>query len=443
MIISFGELNKKSILFILVVFFIGLRWLFESKFQSEKNNFFFRSFLRYLGYSLAVIFYLFLKRKMSFEKKNEIEKCNKFNDNLIEKEDKDSINSINGENQEKPFELRDSKIKTSVFEMERRKREEKLKAFKDFEQNVVKTRSIILILLVSLIDFSCVFVFHIIYELDVFNSDFPGGIVILAANVRLFVFAIISHFFFTAKKMQRHQIYSIIIIGFIVFVLLISSLIIEKEKNERLFTKILVMIIPELGFSCIYSLGLLYLIKSKGNIYKLLFIDGIIGITLSILFQCIFSFFKCHKSNSFVNNFNYCTEDGKYISILSNFKSFSDFGGWLSIWIIITICIENVCTYLLTYYFSLNHYGALFAIPTYLRFVIDNYNFLLRIYYIIMSIIIIFMTLVFTEILILRFWGLESNTKEEIIKRSNSDYIKSINSLDHVKLDTDEEEEED
>lgn len=443
MSISLGELNQKSILFIAVVFFIGLRWLFESKFPREKNNFFFRSFLRYLGHFLAFIFYLFLKRKMSFEKKREKEIYKNFNDNLINKNDKDSVKIINAENQEKSNELCSNKSNApSLFEMERKRREDKLKAFKDFQENVVKTRSIILILLVSLIDFSCVFVFHLIYELDVFNSDFPGGIVILSANVRLFVFAILSHYFFKSKKIQKHQFYSIIIIGLIVLILFISSLIIEKEKSDRLFTKFLVMIIPELGFSCIYSLGLLYLIKSKGNVYKLLFIDGLISISLSILLQFFFSFLSCHKSKDFVENFNYCTEDGKYKNILSNFSSFNDFGGWLSIGIIITICIENVCTYLLTYYFSLNHYGALFAIPTYLRFVIDDYNLLFRIYYGTMAIIIAFMTLVFTEIIILRFWGLESNTKGEIIKRSNSEYLISINSLNNKEENDDEEDDE-
>ena len=183
-----------------------------------------------------------------------------------------------------------------------------------------------------------------------------------------------------------------------------------------------------------------YLLKSKGNVYYLLFINGIISITLSILLQIIFSFFSCHKSKIFVDKFNYCDEDGKYNNILSNLKSFNDFGGWLSIGIILTFCIENICTYLVTYYFSLNHYGALFAIPTYLRFVIDDYNLLLRIYYIIMGIIIVFMTLVYTEILILRFWGLESNTKEEIIKRSDSEYSNTIISL-NKEYSNDEEDE--
>lgn len=437
MYITFGELNRKSLLFIAVIFFIGLRWLFESKFESKKNNFFFSSFLRYFGNFLAVFLYLFLKRRMAFEKKNDIE-FTKSKSNLNNKDEKDLTYTINDENKDKLNDSLDNS--SSYFERERRKRENRLKSFKDFKENVVKTRSLILILLVSFIDFCFTFIFHLIYELEVFNSDHPGGIVILSANMRLFLFAIISRFLIRSKKIHRHQSYSIIIIAFIVLVLFISSLIIEDDKNDRLFKKFSVMVIPELGFACIYSLGSLYLLKSKGNVYYLLFINGIISITLSILLQIIFSFFSCHKSKIFVDKFNYCDEDGKYNNILSNLKSFNDFGGWLSIGIIFTFCIENICTYLVTYYFSLNHYGALFAIPTYLRFVIDDYNLLLRIYYIIMGIIIVFMTLVYTEILILRFWGLESNTKEEIIKRSDSEYSNTIISL-NKEYSNDEEDE--
>ena len=57
-----------------------------------------------------------------------------------------------------------------------------------------------------------------------------------------------------------------------------------------------------------------------------------------------------------------------------------------------------------------------------------------------MGIIIVFMTLVYTEILILRFWGLESNTKEEIIKRSDSEYSNTIISL-NKEYSNDEEDE--
>ena len=57
-----------------------------------------------------------------------------------------------------------------------------------------------------------------------------------------------------------------------------------------------------------------------------------------------------------------------------------------------------------------------------------------------MGIIIVFMTLVYTEILILKFWGLDSNTKEEIIKRSDSEYSNTIISL-NKEYSNDEEDE--
>lgn len=424
MFISFGELNIKSLLFILVPFFVGLRWLLESNFKNENNNLFFRAFLRFLARSLSVFFWIFLSRNMSFSKNKENE--NKLNNKLLEKDEEEIAKEINNECQESisPVGNDDDISNISLYEIEKRKRLNKEKQFNDIKKRI-KIKSTILLFLTGFLDFCCVFVSHILYELDLYK-EFSGGIVILSANIRLFAFSLFSHFLIKLKKTQKHQFYSMMIIAFIVFIFLISSIIFESEKNNEFFTKFLVMIIPELGFSCVYSLGLLYLIKSKGNIYKLLFFNGMLGIILSIIIQAIFSNFNCHQSDAFIHDFNYCKDNGEYRTILSNFESFKNFGGFLSIGIILTNCIENIFIYLLVYYFSLNHFGALFAMPTYIRFITDDYSIFLRLYYIVGGIIIVFMTLVFTEIIILRFWGLDSNTKEEIIKRAQLEYNMDI-----------------
>ena len=73
------------------------------------------------------------------------------------------------------------------------------------------------------------------------------------------------------------------------------------------------------------------------------------------------------------------------------------------------------------YNFSINHFAAIFSIPTYFQFIIEGNDLGLKLIYIIGSIIIILMTLVYNEIIILKFLGFETNTKIEIVKRAKKD----------------------
>ena len=68
MIISFGELNKRWLLFIFIPLLITLRWLFENWFKNENKNLFFNGFLRMLARVLNIIPWIFLEKSMSFKK---------------------------------------------------------------------------------------------------------------------------------------------------------------------------------------------------------------------------------------------------------------------------------------------------------------------------------------------------------------------------------------
>lgn len=415
MFISFGELDKKSLLFIFLPVVLSIRWLLESLLLTNRN-FFFNSFKRFWALSLNIILWLFLKYKMSYGKRKTIEE-----NQPVEKElkNEENANEINGRENDDEKEKKDSSTLSlnfsSQYHIERTKEKKRQNMLKKIKRNI-KCKGFVLLILAGILNFVCEFMSHIMYELKAYE-DLSGGIVILSANVRVFIFPLLSYYLIQSKSLHKHQFYSIIIISVVIFLLIISSFIFENNKNKQFFQQFGIMIFPEIGYSFLYTIGLLYLIKSDCNVYQLLFLIGIICIILSLLIQFIFSNIDCQRKDYFLERFQYC-QDGKFITILSNFESFEKFGGFLSIGIIISNFIENVLIYLIAYNFSIIHFGVINAIPTYLRFVIDNYSVILRIYYTLGGIIIIFMTLVYTEIVILKFWGLDKNTKKEIQKRS-------------------------
>ena len=106
----------------------------------------------------------------------------------------------------------------------------------------------------------------------------------------------------------------IILIGFIIF-----SLFTETE-NEDYFLKLGLMILQEIFFSIMYVLGEVYLSISDGNIYKFLFIDGIIGMILSLLLQVVSYFFiTCDSLEFLVKNINiYCDNDNRLNTMIKN-----------------------------------------------------------------------------------------------------------------------------
>ena len=199
---------------------------------------------------------------------------------------------------------------------------------------------------------------------------------------------------------------------------MVPSFLVEKENNSNFLFKLFIKAIPDIGFSFMYTLGLKYLNISRSNIYRLLLCNGIIGIILSLIIQVIFSLCPCPNIDYDFTNFRICDDDGRFITIIYNFKNFNNFGGFESIFIVLTNFLENIAIFLLIYYFSLNHFAAIFSIPTYFTFIIGDWNLELKIPYIIGGIIIILMALVYNEIIILRFCNLEKDTKIEIMKRS-------------------------
>ena len=401
MLISLGAINIKWILFILVPLFTYLCMIIEIDLDNS-DNLYFIPFLQFLSSCFNFIFWLISYKSLSFvreRKKNEslLIKRTQTDKKLID--EKDSIPRRNSYASE-----------LELYERDLLKKKAKLK--------LKYLGNIFLLILTGFLDF---FSFSINFIINKFKiiKNVSGGLTILSSCTRLFFIGFFYRFSLNGKKLEKHQYFSAIIILIVVIIVsILSFLVEEKNNNKNYFYKLVLMIFPEILYSCKYIVGILYLMRSQGNIYKLIFICGIIGVFLSILFQIILLSVNCRSFRKyFIQDFHLCNKK-KLKTILNNFESFDNFGSILTFLLIIFYFVKNICIWLLIYNFSINHFAAIHTIPSFFSFINSKNDFEGKIHYILGCIIIILMTLIYNQIIILNFYGFNKDTRNEIIKRA-------------------------
>ena len=406
MIISFGRLTEKSLLFLFVpIFMLIRRFLTDLETSFGEKNIFYPSFLRFLGRLIHGIMWLIIVKISITNTKNK-------------QDNKDKILTINDQNsstQINPDILNEDELKRNSTIYKQYELECKEKRKMEIKNNCKK---IFLLIFVCILDFLAVTTNTIVVETNLYNER-TSGLVSIALTTRLFAIALLSYFIIKNSKMYSHHYLSIIIILIVVISIIIFSAINKKEKNNDYVLKLGLFILPELLYSIMYVFGAKYLLITDGNIYKLLFIEGILGIILSIILQVIIFFsVDCSSIQNFLNEgATYCYgENGKRIKTMIVNLSFEKFGGFVGIIKIIIHFFEMGSIWLLIYNFSANHFGAIQSIPSFIFFNlgVEDINTL----YILGSIIIVFMTFVYNEIIILRFCGFDKNTVDEINIRS-------------------------
>ena len=422
MIISFGHLTKKCLLFLAVPIVMFIDGVLTEKIKLKKaKNMFHTCFLQFLGRSLHGFLWLAVKKRMVSSKIEEIE----------EQEEKNKMpilpdqNFHDEENKSEP----NSTYKYSQFELdclEKRKMERK--------DNRKKLRFLIL---VCILDFFSVTIFTIVVEANIYVNRSCGQ-VFSTVTAKLFSIAILSHLIIKKNtKMYSHQYLSVLLILILIIYANIYSYTVDPVKSKNYFSNLFLLMIPELLYSIMYVCGAKYLSISKGNIFKFLFIDGIIGMILSIILQIFFGFFKScdiikNKKIFYDADAPYCNGE-KFKTMIENLN-FNKYDFFISIFKISINFIETWFIWLLIFNFTVNHFGAIHSIPLLLSFLTYFNNFTLKNYIgrTLVSILIILNTFVYNEIIILRFCDLDKNTAVEIHKRAIKD----------IKYDNEEEEDE-
>lgn len=452
MIITFGKYNLKKyfFLFVPIIKIIRESSNFSSSFYNVKNiliQYFFLCVAKFANF----IFWFILEKKISFPKrtsetlsKNE----ERFtiipdNNNGIEQEKLNSKNALKGLSQ-KEINLNEKKLKR------------KKKCMKE----------IILLIISSLIDFISNFSYLISYASISNNADYNNETINNTTNydinnnitsnnsyspnneskendnvinlipfricIRIILIYIFSLIFLYLYKPYRHQLISLLLIVLIV----VSADIIEYflniiKINDDFLIHLILSFFQELFFSLDNVIGAKFLSISNGNVYQLLFFNGAFGILMITIINFLTGKIHCNQLNL---DDKFC--DNNNLKSIFNFTIDKRIIYFL-ISLVLSI-IEMACTWLLIFYQTVNHLSVACAIHLIFRFVIGRFNIIGNhiIIGIICLILISFFSLVYNEIIILRFCQLEKDTFEEIERRA----IEDKNLIGRLSIDTSNEE---
>ena len=421
MFISFGHITKKHLLFLAVPIAIYMRRFFKHEIKlKEANNMFYIVFIQFLGRIINGILWIIVKKlSVSNEKEKQDNKDAKpviFDQNDLPQNNHNILNEIESK-------------KPSAYSQ----------CKKDYNKKLKKNYYLVVffLILVCFLDFYAVTCNTIIKQLNLIKEQ-STCIISLTIVIRIFAIGLLSYFIIKNIKMYSHHILSGVIILLVVIITHIISIFTEGYENY--WSKLGLSILPELSFSIMYVCGAKYLSITQGNIYKFLFIDGIIGIFLSILIQIISYYsIKCDDSQNvlFSDNYGpYCYKNNLK-TMMENFK-FRKFDVPFSIAVILSTFIETWLIWFLIFNFSVNHFSAIHPIPLLFYFIIskiyDNNNKnnnntnidfkkIDNIMFIFGGVIIILMTFIFNEIIILKFCNFDKNTNVEINKRAVKEFI--------------------
>lgn len=216
-------------------------------------------------------------------------------------------------------------------------------------------------------------------------------------------------------KLYKHHYLSIVIIILMGFII---DLVAENLQNE-IVNKIILLL---LSFLRIIALSFYYVIakylmeKKFASIYEVILSNGLINIILLIIFALIdYYFFGLYDYAKYFNNFNVAelfialgvmiTQLGMYVSILSLNKRYSPCHSFI-------IFLFGQLAY---HFYNFEFKGSSIVI-------------------IICMLIMLFFSLIFSEIIEIHFWGLSYNLKRSIMIRAederNDDSINHIDTFD-------------
>ena len=402
MLIGFSKVNSKLLILAIFPLIDPIRKIFDEKREDKSNdNNFFKLFRFYLSYVLSIIFIIIIKFREKDEKRNKIInklKTINFTKNKDEKVDAKS----DGQSWINP----QDKVKSDL------KKERVAK-------KVMYIGFLIAILLILNI-------FNIIFR-DIFSDE--GWNFILHIGKQSFgvffeiIFFITLSIYAMKYKIYRHHFVSLIVILLNLILLMISFIICFPDCTIQ-------TIIYYFFYSflfCLYCiLGKKYLNLFSNSPYNIMLSIGIVSILILFIFDIImFSLFD--------NNDNYINKYG----IILGFKKMTNI---LSIYVFIfdVICnfFSNIGLWLTIYYYSPFHYIISESMSEYLFILYDfiifkrDYKFSDIILYTIIYIINFTFFLIFNEIIILKFCGLNYNIKENIEEREIIDNILALETLE-------------
>ena len=259
------------------------------------------------------------------------------------------------------------------------------------------------------------------------TTTFYGNISMIT---EILYFSLFNRIIF-GNKIYSHHLFSMILISLCILGLYILLIIkyIKIETNEWdtwrdiIFPTILNFIIY-LIFCCQLVKAKYYIEKYFISLYQLMLTIGTIGLILLLIFEPITFLIPC-------DNLIICYE-GHFAGFISGFKSLSGLDDCPSVIIgIFLLFLTAFGLWLTVIYLSPSHFLSSDSIITFgINIIIDCYNdnlFLVNnpLFYV-LSLLTILGCFIYNEIIIIKIFGLNYNTKKEILKRQNKEVIENI-----------------
>ena len=245
------------------------------------------------------------------------------------------------------------------------------------------------------------------------------------------IFLIVLSIIFLGFKIYSHQILSMIIIFMILITFLIEAIIYNDLEFKKVIIGIAYYFLVQFIYCFSEILGKRYLNMFIDNIYSFLFKIGISSLIPLAIYGIIISFIETDSENKIFQNFSGL---GIYFIDLL-FSVLCQMGIWLTI-----------------YYFTPCHFIIYESIGDFLEILLKDFeydNSFNEIYdkgqqisFYILYPILIFIVLVFNEILILNFCNLSFNTKIKIMERGKNDIFSKEMNDNRLFYDENEDDDE-
>ena len=243
---------------------------------------------------------------------------------------------------------------------------------------------------------------------------------------------LIFSYFILKTKIYRHHFISLIMIIIIGIILIIINSY-DKEVN---FLDFFITLLTEVFYSLENVICKLATDVKFSSPYQVCFWVGFFELIIFISLLIFFTNFPI-SGIKYMNNFN-----DDYID---NYYSYIDILDYKEIFIFIlsmfTRCVFILFGFIITNYFTPAHIVLILIIGEVSFLFVEDYNWKLYLK-IIFFIILLICILIFVEILELNIFGLQQNTKKNIINRSKNEESKFINRFSSVSDCSDNNEEE-
>lgn len=409
MLIDFGKLSKKEIIMLISVsLMMFARLFFRMTLNKVNHNLFLLPLINFLSKILNCILWLILYKKIKGLKDET-------------KKNEDNLNDL----KKKRKSTQEGLSQKEINELEINKKEK-----------IKRIKKVLFVIIIGILDFISTFFNNILSQT---NKHKNMGHLTLFSFSRFIGIYFFSYLFSIKKNIYKHQYISILIIIFTIIFLNIYAIIIFPHDNFDYFFYGGIILITETIYALLYVLGYKYLISLDGNVYKLLFYDGLISMVLLLVLQ----FFANYLSNifqKFDNDKKYKNENIKVLSLFGEIREYISPN--IFIYMIIQFA-EVSLIWLLIFFYSVIRFAAVCSLPLFFEFLLEGVNsnenfinnFIDIILLILVELICFFMSLVCNEIIILRFFGLDENTKDNILKRERIDSNTSpTESLDEIPI---------